>query len=386
MQMSVRVLGLAISLLLSAAFLQASEGRVVFATSGRLEPAGRERELYFMVPGRIVAVRVKEGQAVKSGEVLAELDSSEEKASLALAEAEVLRAKAALERLENGSREEEKAIARAELDVVRQELVRLEAGARKEVRDTAQARLARAEADLASAKRLVKRLRELRKGEVKAATSEELENAEDKLKSSRAARDQIKAERDRTCGKARAEDLAMAKARVEMAGQNAALIEGKARKEDLAMARAEVAAAKARRDAAAARLGKTWLVSPVNGIVLKLHRHRGERALPADRLPVVVVGDTRKLVLRVEVDESNVRDVKFGQSIYAKAKALSGKKLKGRVTGVSWLMGRKRLFSESPTERLDTRVLEATVELETTVKLPVGFRLDVFFLSNGAKR
>ena len=44
-------------------------------------------------------------------------------------------------------------------------------------------------------------------------------------------------------------------------------------------------------------------------------------------------------------------------------------------------MGRKRLFSESPTEKLDTRVLEATVAFDGVVNLPVGFRMDVYFLA-----
>ena len=89
--------------------------KAVLCASGRIEPKSGERELYFPVGGRIAAVHVKEGQQVRKGDALAELENEDEKARLAMSRAEVERAAAALRRLENGARKEERAIADAEV-------------------------------------------------------------------------------------------------------------------------------------------------------------------------------------------------------------------------------------------------------------------------------
>ena len=41
-------------------------------------------------------------------------------------------------------------------------------------------------------------------------------------------------------------------------------------------------------------------------------------------------------------------------------------------------MGRKRVLSEDPGERQDTRVLEVLLDLEADTRLPAGLRVDVF--------
>jgi hypothetical protein len=45
-------------------------------------------------------------------------------------------------------------------------------------------------------------------------------------------------------------------------------------------------------------------------------------------------------------------------------------------------MGRKRLFTDLPDERIDTRVLEVWVDLEDAPPLPVGYRFQVSFLGS----
>ena len=123
-------------------------------------------------------------------------------------------------------------------------------------REQAEARLARWEAERRISERLVKRLRKLREGEVKAATLEELENAEDKFMMAQAAEAEAKASFDLVSAPAREEDIKMAEARHTIQKERAAMIKGKARKEDLAMAKAELAAAEEQRKVANGRLGK----------------------------------------------------------------------------------------------------------------------------------
>lgn len=364
---------------ISFAASDASE-KVVLCASGRIEPKSEERELYFPVAGRISKIHVKEGQEVKEGDMLVELENEEEKAHLALSKSEVERAAAALRRLENGARQEERAIAEAEVTQALQALEKLKKGARKEERRQAEARLARWEAERRINERLVKRLRKLREGEVKAATVEDLENAEEKFTMAQATAAEAQANFDLVSASGREEDIKMSEAQYEIQKQRAAMIKGKAREEDLAMARAKLAAAESQREAAEARLKKTTMRSPVNGVVLKMFSREGEMAMPSARRPVMIVGDTSSLVIRTEVDENDISKIHEGQRVYARAAAFGSKQFPGKLVSVGLSMGRKRLFSDSPREKLDTRVLEVLVELDGETGLPIGFRMDVYFI------
>jgi multidrug efflux pump subunit AcrA (membrane-fusion protein) len=74
--------------------------------NGTLEPA-QKLELSFGASGEVTAIRVKAGQKVTKGEVLAEVDSSSARASLASAEAQLLEAEEAVETAEETEEEAE---------------------------------------------------------------------------------------------------------------------------------------------------------------------------------------------------------------------------------------------------------------------------------------
>ncbi len=73
--------------------------------NGTLEPA-QKVELGFGASGEVTAIRVKAGQTVTKGEVLAEVDSSSARASLAAAEAQLIEAEEAVESAEEAEEEE----------------------------------------------------------------------------------------------------------------------------------------------------------------------------------------------------------------------------------------------------------------------------------------
>jgi len=77
----------------------------------------RELDLAFRQPGRIQRVLVDEGNPVKAGDLVAELDAKPYRDALAAARAEVLQARAEVEKLQRGNRPQE--IAQAE-EAVRQ--------------------------------------------------------------------------------------------------------------------------------------------------------------------------------------------------------------------------------------------------------------------------
>lgn len=358
---------------------EAASGRNALSASGRAEPVGEERRLQFSVPGRIAKLAADDGRDVKAGEVLAELDNSEEKAALAEAEAGVKRAEAALERLEKGARAEECAVADAEVAVAAGELARIEKGSRKEDKDLAAAGVELRKAETVAAERVAARVKKLREGDAKAASQEELESAEDRLAVARSAEAEAKARHTLVAAPAREEDVSVAKARVKLAEDRAALTKAKARAEDIASARAAVDSAKAAVALAQARLEKTLLRAPIDGTVLKVHRRSGEVTAPGAELPVVTMGDLSKIMVRAEVDETDIAKLRVGQAVSAQASCLPGTRLSGKVVMISKSMGRKRLFSDSPREKIDTKVLEVLVELDGKPGVPVGYRLDCYF-------
>ena len=362
----------------------AAPARKALSASGRVEPSGEERQLHFPVNGRIARMAAKEGADVKAGDVLAEVENGEEKAAVEQAVAELSRAQAALERLENGARAEERTVADADVAAAGSEAKRVEVISALEEK-LAAARLAVRKAEVARAERLAARLKKLREGETKAASQEELDDAEDALAVARAVEAEAQAALAVASGPARESVVEAAKARAKLAGENAALVKAKARAEDLSSARASVESAKAARAAAEARLEKTLLRAPVDATVLKVYRHAGELAGPGSGMPALIVGDLSKLYVRAEVDENDIAKVKMGQVIRAQATGLAGQRLSGKVVEIGRSMGRKRLFSEAPSERIDTKVLEVLVELDGKPDVPVGYRLDVYFLENGEK-
>jgi multidrug efflux pump subunit AcrA (membrane-fusion protein) len=78
--------------------------------NGTLEPA-QKVELGFGASGEVTAIRVKAGQKVTKGEVLAEVDSSSSRASLASAEAQLIEAEEAVESAEEAEAAESEEVA-----------------------------------------------------------------------------------------------------------------------------------------------------------------------------------------------------------------------------------------------------------------------------------
>ena len=94
-------------------------------------------ELGFKVPGRVVERLLSDGQSAKQGQLVAKLDDSEQKAQVAVAQAELAAAQAALAELEAGSRPEEIVAAQAtqRSAEVSQAFARLEFARQRDLRE-----------------------------------------------------------------------------------------------------------------------------------------------------------------------------------------------------------------------------------------------------------
>ncbi|MFN7922932.1 MAG: efflux RND transporter periplasmic adaptor subunit [Bryobacteraceae bacterium] len=173
-------------------------------------------------------------------------------------------------------------------------------------------------------------------------------------------------------------EFRVAQARLDAVRERHALVEDEVRPEDIRRAEAELDRARAMRAEAQAMLAKTVVRSPIDGIVLRRHKKSGESVSTQDRQPILTLGDISHLRVRAEVDETDVSRVHEGQSVYVTAPAYGGRRFAGRVIRVGRILGRKKIFSDAPNERVDTKVLETLIELDSGHTLPAGLRVDTF--------
>ena len=94
--------------------------------------------------------------------------------------------------------------------------------------------------------------------------------------------------------------------------------------------------------------------------------------------PILALGDTSRLRVRADVDETDVARIALNQPAYVRADAYGERRFAGRVMQIGQMLGRKKLRTDEPTERLDTKILEALIELETGCPLKPGLRVEAF--------
>lgn len=296
----------------------------VVVAAGRTEPASEEIDVATELDGRLQRVFVEEGQTVRRGQVLAQIQNADFGARVDLARAAVAEREAALTRAMNGSRPMQ----------------------RRE--STAQVREAQAVLDNARTER-DRRAHLLERG---AISRTEFDSAE--------------------------REFRVAQARFDAANERSALVEDEVRPEDRARAAAELDRAKAQLAEAEALLAKTIIRSPIDGVVLRKHKNSGESISTQIREAVVTLGDCSRLRVRAEVDETDVARLRLRQKAWITAAAYGDKRFAGRVIRIGQILGRKKVQSDAPTEKVDTKVLEALVELDAGQSLPVGLRVDTF--------
>ena len=286
---------------------------------GIVESWGGNIELSPHESGWIAKILVKEGQQVQSGELLAVLDDGAERASVALAEAELAEAEAILAKTLHGATQEELRQARAEAEAGQARAAWAQSNAERTSRLGSEQSIAPAEVERAS---------------TEAQTQSALSRASD--------------------------------ARLEA-------LERGPRSEDRGATRDRVVAARARLDLARASVSRRSVVAPAAMTVLLSRFHVGE-FFNVGQSPLFVLGDLTKLQVRLEVDEIDAFRVQDGApcAFYGDD---NQKLTEGAVLRVAPQMGRRGLPIESPTARADVRVREVFVEVQAGTGLVPGQRV-----------
>ncbi len=223
--------------------------------SGHIEAT--ETHLGFKVPGIITAIHFQEGEEVRAGQVVAELDDRDLRQELAAAAARLAAAQANLARLQAGYRPQE-------------------------VRE-AQAAVAQAQADHDDKEREFRRFQALFERRVVAAQT----------------RDRAEAA------------LLMAREALNRARERYDLLRAGFRQEDIEQARAEVRLAEAQRDLARIRLGYARITAPVTGIVLSRPAEPGQVAQVG--ATILTLGDLDNLWFEGWLPETQLGRVRYGQ-------------------------------------------------------------------------
>jgi len=303
-------------------------GSVIFASPGRVEGASETTQVGAAADGILKAVYVKEGQFVKRGTLLGEIACDDLQPALQTAMAEADSARQARARILRGARDEEKKIASE--------------------------KTAAARATFEEAKSRMDMQRALYQKE----------------QISRATHDQA------------VRDLGVAQANLQAALRTEELLAAPPLQEDKARPDADVLAAEGRARTVQERIGKCSIAAPIDGTVLRVYARRGESFSTVTPRPLFSLADTSARHIKAEVDERDVDKVSVGQTVIIQADALEGKKLRGSVSRLSAMMGRKSISTGDPSDKSDRDILEAVVDFEDNSRaLPIGLRVTVQFLT-----
>ena len=300
----------------------ATGGPATIYAAGRIEAATEEIRLRPQLDGRILHLAVEQGQLVRQGDLLLQVDDAQYRHEVALAEAALRQHEAILARLVNG--------------------------ATREQREEAEAMYRASDAEVERAELTWKRIQRLREG--RAVSQEEADNQRTLVTSLMAKRDAAKA--------------------------HFSALTAPAREDEVAQERAQIAAAQSKLELAKVQLERTRLLAPSDGKILRVHvrRRTHQQGLPgaADR------------VRRYQpLSRAGVRrGTRLAESPGWPVGRRDGRRrapgvVAGRVTRLSPRMEPKQLFTNDPAEHFDVRTREIWIDLETADELLVGLRVDV---------
>ncbi len=239
----------------------------------------RELQLAFYATGRISKLLVDEGDRVKKGQLLAELDPSRYQHEVKRLEGEVAAQKELLKRLQKGSRPQEK----------------------KEARANVQA----AEARLNLARITLKRMKELSK--TKFIPQQKFDDAQSAFKA--------------------------ASAQLEAAKQKLSLVMEGPRQEDIRRAKNQLDALESALSLAREQLSDTQLYSPSDGIIQSRILEPGSMAFP--NTPVFSLAITEPLWVRAYIPEPDLGRIKRGMKVEVTTDSYPGKIYHGWVGFIS---------------------------------------------------
>ncbi|WP_193196523.1 efflux RND transporter periplasmic adaptor subunit [Nostoc sp. MG11] len=290
--------------------------------------------------GILKTLLVKEGDTVKQGQIVANMDDSNLRGQLTSAQGQLAQAQANLQKAQAGNRPQDIAQSQAQLDEAQANLQKVQAGNRSQDIAQAQARLQSAQAAL-------------RKTEDDFRRNQQLYNAGgislQTLNQTRADRDSAQAQVNEAQqalalqkAGSRPEDIEQARAVVNQRQQALALLKAGTRQEDIDAARAQVTSARGSLQNIQSQINDTIIRAPFDGVVTKKYADPGAFVTPttassdvssATSSSILSLASTNEVVANLA--ETNISKISLGQKVKIKADAYPGKIFEGKVSQIA---------------------------------------------------
>jgi HlyD family secretion protein len=314
---------------------------------GRLEPEGEAIQVFAPTSSdgaRVETLRVKHGQRIRKGDVIAVLDTYERRqAALLEAQEQVRVAQAQLNQVEAGAKSGQ---IRAQARVLKRQQVELQTEAKAQ-----EAAIARLEAELRNAELEGRRYQVLyTEGAVSASLRDGKQLTADTT------RQQLNEARVnlRRIQLSRQQQVSEAKATLDQIAE--------VRPVDVAVARSQVAKAQASLARTRAELDLATVRSPQDGQVLKIHTRPGELV---GAQGIISLGQTQQMVAVAEVYELDVSRIRAGQTATVTSKNNAFPEvLRGKVFEIGLEINKKDVLNTDPAAQFDARVVEVKVRLD----------------------
>ena len=283
------------------------------------------------IAGRILSLRVREGDRVTEGQLLVRLDGAELKAEVERAEAALTSAEAQLRDLLAGARREEIEEARATVDRAQSQLNDLLAGSRREEIEQAREAMRSAEATRVWTERDLKRAQELFAKELIAM--QEVDRARQAYEVAVAQERSARANLQMVEAGPRRDQIEAARAQLKAVRDHLDLLLAGPRPFQVEAARGQVSQARAALDLAGSRLREAAIVSPINGVVLRKNLEAGEMANSG--VSILTLVDPTDLWLRAYVPETDIGRIKVGMAARITIDAYKDRTFSGKITEIA---------------------------------------------------
>jgi HlyD family secretion protein len=151
----------------------------------------------------------------------------------------------------------------------------------------------------------------------------------------------------------------------------------------LAVARSEIAQAEAQLASAQTTAGLLRVTAPRSATVLQVNTREGQYATagpgPGDQDPLMVLGETQPLHVRIDIDESEIGRTNIGAPAVVSPRGEAGRRVRASFVRAEPLVVPKRSLTNSGNERVDVRVLQLIYALPTEAQgFFVGQQVDAF--------
>jgi len=341
-----------------------------------------ERVANLIAPGSgtVAEVLIEEGDRVTAGQVVARLDTSDLELGVKQAQAQLQVSQASLARAKQAPSAGEIEAAKAALASAQANLANLKKGPSARDKELAQLAIDQAKNSLwgAQGNRDALKGNPLASGGAKTQADAQVANAELAVK-------QAEFNYQKLFEPVPASQIAAAEAQIAQAESTLARLLASPSPEDIGVAEAQVAQAQVAVEIAQKRIFDAALKAPFSGQVTALKIHAGDVVMTS--APVATLLDDSRYHINVDIDETEISQVKVGQMVKIALDAFPDEDLEGAVVRID-PVGTSAQGIVNYSVRVDLPATELPVRslMTASIRIVVAEKQDVLVAPNRALR